>query len=605
MKITSITTKKVYDLELSKSGENQMPCPECSQDRKKKTQKCFSFNVAKGAGYCNHCEARFVEFKPYEKIEYVRPKWENFTDLSDDMAKKFEEKRRIGQTTLRKMRISTKKIWMPQTQTEENVICFPFFVGDDLVNVKYRGSNKSFKLESGAELIWYNYNALFNHKEIIITEGEIDCLSFIQEGFNNCISVPNGASIGKMEYFDSSIDVLDRIEKFYIAVDNDEKGILLRDELIRRLGADRCYVCTFKEYKDGNDYLIANGYGSLSEVLTNAKQPTIEGVYDVADFTDDLLALFNDGLKRGLITGFRPLDDLVSWETKRLAIWTGTPGSGKSEFIDEVNVRLNIAHGWKVAYWSPENFPMTYHYAKIYEKVIGRQFKKDKSSEDEYWLAWEYIKSNFFWINPESNTSLENIIAKFKLLVKTKGVKVCVLDPFNKIENEVEYSKQGKLLDQIINFARQYDVLFHLVAHPRKLTKDKDGTYPMPTLYDIAGSSDFWNKADYGIAIRREQDAETKAFVNEGYTSVQKVKFKHLGEQGVFEWKYNLVNGRYEEKFKIPSQFDNSNRLLAPVNANAMPPLITGDISAFEAEKEMDLFLSKKRIITNPDEIPF
>ncbi|RDF61982.1 hypothetical protein DV997_21150, partial [Acinetobacter baumannii] len=78
---------------------------------------------------------------------------------------------------------------------------------------------------------------------------------------------------------------------------------------------------------------------------------------------------------------------------------------------------------------------------------------------------------------------------------------------------------------------RDSDVLFFLVAHPKKLEKNKAEEYPMPTMYDIAGSSDFWNMADYGISLRRDVDFDTKANLNNGKLAVQKVKFKHLGTQ--------------------------------------------------------------------------
>jgi len=481
---------------------------------------------------------------------------------------------------------------MPQSGKEEEVIAFPYFKNGELINVKYRGANKSFKLESGAELIWYNYDALLTNKEIIITEGEIDTLSFIQDGYENCISVPNGASVGKMEYFDSSIDQLMKIEKFYIAVDNDEKGVLLRDELIRRLGAEKCFVCSFKEFKDANEYLCHNGYNSLPECLKSAKQPRIEGVYETEDFLPDIQALFENGLVPGLTVGFESLDKLITWETKRLAIWSGTPSSGKSEFVDYVNIRMNLMYNYKVAYWSPENFPMQYHYAKLFEKIYGKEFKKENVPDEDFWQVYEYIKNNYFWVNPENDFSLENIIEKFKYLVRTKGVKICVLDPFNKIENDVEYSKQGKLLDKMIEFAKKYDVLFHLVAHPKKLQKDKDGTYPMPTMYDISGSSDFYAKCDYGIILRREQNAEDKSFLNEGVISIQKVKYKHLGEQGVARWKYNYSNGRYEEQLTATFNYDNSSWLNKPENLliqNKPPQMIQSGLENFNNEGIKDI----------------
>lgn len=554
MKIFSLNTRKIYDIETRSSGENNMPCPECSDDRKKKNAKPFSFNVSKGAGYCNHCESRFVEHKPYEKVEYIKPKFDSsFLDLRPEWEKHFLSKRAISATTLKKMKVSEKLVRMPQTQKEEQVVCYPYFRQDSCVNVKYRGSNKSFKLESGAELCWYNYDALYKHTEIIVVEGEIDCLSFIEEGFDNCISVPNGANIGKMEYFDNSIDDLDKITKFIICTDNDEKGILLKNELVRRLGFERCFLCNLKQYKDSNEYLLGEGRGSLKEVIDTAKVPLIEGVFFAEQFNAPLDHLFENGLQKGKTLGYEQLDSLITWETQRFAVVTGTPGSGKSEFVDFVSLILNLKYNWKVAIFSPENFPIINHIAKLSEKVVSKKFGKKYMSYEEYYTARDYINENFYWVNPSENTQLDTVLERFKYFVKAKGVKVVIIDPFNTIENEVKYNEQGKLLQKMVKFARANDVLFFLVAHPKKLEKSKDGVYPMPTMYDIAGSSDFWNMADYGISLRREVDIETKANLNCGKLSIQKVKFKHLGEQGIWDWDYNYISGRYST---INTKFD-------------------------------------------------
>jgi len=585
MKIYSINTKKIYDIELRASGENAMPCPECSQDRKKKNAKSFSFNGTKNTGYCNHCEGRFVEHKPFEKVSYIKPIFDNtFVDLRPEWVKHFLSKRGISEATLKKMRISEKSVWMPQSAKNEQVVCYPYFRSDSCVNIKYRGSNKTFKLESGAELCWYNYDALYNHKEIIIVEGEIDCLSFIEEGYENCISVPNGANVGKMEYFDNSVQDLDKVERFIICTDNDEKGILLREELIRRIGFEKCVVCNLKQYKDANEYLLGEGRGTFKEIIKTAKTPKIDGVFFADDFQGELDLLFKNGLQKGKTIGYSFLDNLITWETKRFAVITGVPSAGKSEFVDFVVTMLNLRYQWKVAYFTPENFPITTHVSKIIEKIIGKKFGEKNMSYEEYYTAMGYISENFFWTNPSENTELDNILKRFKYFIKSKGVKIVIIDPFNTIENEVKYNEQGKLLQKMVKFARENDVLFFLVAHPKKLEKDKGGTYPMPTMYDIAGSSDFWNMADYGISMRRDVDTETLANLNEGKVSIQKVKFKHLGEQGVGSWKYNFINGRYEE---IGSNWNNKCWIAETYEEEPMslkPKPVIDTMSMFESE---------------------
>lgn len=562
-KIYCINSAKVHEVELKNRRENYLTCPECSHDRKKKNVKCFGFDAEKGVGHCNHCDARFVEYRPFEKEKktYKRPENVNLTQLSDKMLQYFID-RFVGQEALRKMQVSNSKQYFPQISKERNSIAFPYYRNGELINVKYRDAEKNFKLESGAELIWYNYDAISKHKEIIIVEGEIDALTFISEGYENVISVPNGANAVNMPYLESSLADLEKVEKFYIATDIDEKGLALRDELVRRLGQEKCFLCSFEQYKDINEYVCHKGRGSAKNVIANAKEIRIDDVFEAKDFYDEIEDLFKNGLKPGLKIGFKELDECITWETKRLAIVTGAPGSGKSELVDDILMRLNLLHDWKVAYYSPENFPVKIHYAKLHEKATGKKFGQQYSSADEFYTALEYIHENYFWVAPPEDFSVDDILKKFEILVKRKGVKSCVIDPFNRIDKPSGGDKLdaiAQILIKLSNFAKKHDVLMILIAHPRKLQKDKDGMYPIATMYDISGSADFWNMSDYGISVAREQDPETKKFQTFGTISIQKVKFKHLGKTDAIGYKYNYNNGRYESENSTVDIWDNSN----------------------------------------------
>jgi twinkle protein len=545
MRIKSLATKIVYDLEFSKSGENTSTCPDCIDDRKNKKAKPFSFNVSKGRGYCNHCNAAFVE-ETYGK-EFTKPVFdETFKSLKPAWVDNFLAKRSISESTLTKMKVSEKN----------GMIAYPFFRKGELINVKYRGANKEFRLESGAELCWYNYDAILNFKEIVIVEGETDCLSFIESGIENCISVPNGANVGKMEYFDNSISDLDKIERFYICTDADTKGMEIRDELIRRLGEDKCFTCNLRQYKDANEYLIGQGRESLLEVIKTAKNVKINGVIEFNDFKNEFRDLHKNGLQPGKTIGAF-LDKLITWETGRLAIFSGVPSCGKSELVDFINIKLSMRHGWKVAYYSPESHPSHCHSARLSEKMAGCKF--EKITDDSLDLCERFIQDNFFWIDTDENSVLDDILLKFKQLIKTKGVKILVIDPWNCIENDGGYLDQGRLLQKIVKFARRNNVLIILVAHPRKLATNKDTRkFEMPTMYDIAGSSDFWNMCDYGVLIQREQEDNTLKFLNNGKIQIAKVKTKNLGEQGVANFKYGYYSGRY---FDETESFDDSNWL--------------------------------------------
>ena len=564
-KIISLSTRTVYELEINKNGENQMVCPECSHNRRKKHIKCFSYNHEKGVGYCNHCETRFVKYESSEPKVYHKPQWQNFTKLSENVVKWFE-KRGILQKTLIANKIQEIEEYMPQIEKKANCIVFPYFRNGELINMKFRDGRKNFKLVSGAELIWWNFDALKNFEEIIIVEGEMDALSAMQAGFENVISVPNGASIGKMDYFDSSFLELEKVKTFILATDNDLKGIELKNEFIRRLGFEKCKIANLMQYKDLNEVLVSEGRESVQNVIKSAKILKADDVYELHDFYNDIDAYFESGLPQGKKLGISELDEKIRWMTSHLAVVTGSPTSGKSEFVDFVISKLNVLHGWKCAYYSQENSSIPIHFARIFSKFVGKKYKKGVISIAEKETGENYINDNIFWVQPDFDINPDEILKKFEYLVKAKGVKMFVIDPFNRIEQGANYGTQmqfiQKTLGKLISFCRKTDSLLFLVAHPTKLRKnEKNGKFPIATAYDISGSADFWNMPSYVISVRREQDDETLEFLTYGQVVISKAKVNEtMGDTGIWNFRYNINNGRYITDDKEKScNFDNTN----------------------------------------------
>lgn len=547
MKILSLKSKQIYDITVIKNGENPMPCPECSQDRKNKSAKSFSFNAAKGVGKCHNCLVDFIEYKPQAEIKtYKIPEWENDTKLSDKAVQWFNG-RGISQNTLNYFKIYSGSEFMPQTNKNESVICFPYKRDFNLVNIKFRDGRKNFKMVSGAELIFYNIDSIIDKTSVVIVEGEIDCMSFVEAGVTNVISVPNGASGTSMDYINNCHEKLSKIEKYYIGVDNDPAGYKLREELVRRFGAENCLIISYDECKDANEYLVSHGGYDLAELVKKAKDVPISGIVYQSDIYDSIYSLYLNGLQPGLSLNIPALDQCITWETGRVAVVTGIPGHGKSEIVDYFNVRLNILHGWRVAYYSPENYPLELHYSKIASKICGKSFDSKFIGKEEFESVFSYINENFFYIYPEEVT-IESILQKAKALINKHGIRVLVIDPYNKLEHtrssgETETDYISRFLDKISLFAKQNDILIYLVAHPTKMQTSKDDRtkFEIPTLYHINGSANFYNKSDYGLVVYRDFAEQQVKII------ISKVKFKHLGETGNVPFHYNSVNGRIHQ----------------------------------------------------------
>ena len=489
-----------YKLE---EGKTQGVCPICSSDRKPKNEKakCASYDWERGIGTCHNCNKTFQlhTYKRKGKSEkvYVKPERNAVLDsgleypLSEPIIKWFET-RGISKETLHELQVTDGQEFMPQTGKTENAIHFNYFIGDQLINIKYRDGRKNFKLYKGAEKIFYNINSIVGFEYCIIVEGEMDVLALHEAGITNAISVPNGATLGSnnLEDLDNCIDYFDDKAKIIIAVDSDVAGQALQTELVRRLGAEVCYLASFEDCKDANEYLLKYGKEALSQRISRSKPVPLENVTTFKDIEDEVTDFVRNGFKPGFQIGLDNFDSIFSTYTGQFITVTGIPSSGKSDFVDQMIVGYNEKYGWKTAYASPENTPTYLHAHKLMRKTWQGMPTVADIKTDKWNQIADHVNDNYFFIDMERYT-LESVLRKGAELVKRKGIKCLVIDPFNKVRAQDASGDVNvytlEYLSQIEIFAKKYDVLVIVVAHPTKMYKDTKGNIEEPTMYNIKG----------------------------------------------------------------------------------------------------------------------
>ena len=528
-------------------GKTQGICPLCSHERKPKNQKakCASYDWERGLGTCHHCDSSFqlhtYERKGSSEKTYIRPNALNVVDPKQITSKvsKWFESRGISQKTLDDLMVTEGPEFMPQTGKSENTIQFNYIIGDELINVKYRDGRKNFKLYKGAEKIFYNINSIVGYDSCVITEGEMDVLALHEAGIKNAISVPNGATLNSnnLDYLDNCIDYFEDKDRVILAVDNDEPGQALQQELIRRLGAEVCFLTTFEDCKDANEYLIKYGKDKLVNRIEGARPVPLENVITLKDIEDEITDFVKNGFKPGYQIGIPNFDSIFSTYTGQFITVTGIPSSGKSDFVDQMVVGYNQRYEWKTAFASPENAPTYLHAHKLMRKVWQDMPTRNDIGTDKWNQVAEHVNDNFFFIDMERYT-LESVLRKGAELVKRKGIKCLVIDPFNKIrdvdcktEDVNRYTME--YLTKIETFAKKYDVLVFIVAHPTKMYRDKDGNIEEPTMYNIKGGGEWYDASYHGILVHRNYEEKTVK------AKILKVKFQNLGENGAeahFKW---------------------------------------------------------------------
>lgn len=563
-------------------GQNAVKtlCPKCSSERKTpahRKETVLYVNLDNGCCHCHNCGEQWrMDSKEYlarkdkalhlaqTKVTYSRPKVSKpITDVtfSDKVVKYLTETRGIPMVVIKQAHVTQQIEYMPQTKQNEHCIVFNYMEQGFLVNQKFRDAHKNFKMVKGAELIPYNIDSCLGEEEIIVVEGEFDALSFVAAGFKSVISIPSGAN-SNTNWMNRFYDLYFSDKKrVYIATDMDAPGMKAADELIRRFGPEVCFRVNFSEgCKDANDELLKNGVEGLRKCIEDATVVPMPDISTVDSFENELDAFYLNGPVPGQTTGWKNLDDIVSFGTGQLALVTGRTNDGKSEWLDELVIRLMLRTGWNAGYWTPENTLMD-HSRKIIEKLTDRTFVRNGNigvQPGEFSLCKQWMKERLSWIElPFDQLRLDTILERCRSLVRKYGIRLLVLDPFNFIEKENNSTRSENAWDShvvgaIRNFAIKHDVLVFLVAHPRKVEMQIDGRKRRITLEDISGTADFGNKADYCFCIDRDDEHHVVTL------SIDKVRRKQYGTKGKQAYYvYNAVSGRY-----CPCEVDDKKNIL-------------------------------------------
>ena len=189
---------------------------------------------------------------------------------------------------------------------------------------------------SGSPQSFFNIDNVEVEGDLIICEGEIDACSFVEAGWKSVVSVPNGAVMkvvdndinpeedNKFRFLWAAKEEIDRANKIIIATDSDSAGQAMAEEIARRIGRDRCWKIEYPEdCKDANDVLVKHGKKKLNDITAFCKPWPVAGLYDASHFYKELDDIYENGMAKGLGTGYPNLDELYSIVEGQLTVVTG------------------------------------------------------------------------------------------------------------------------------------------------------------------------------------------------------------------------------------------------------------------------------------------
>ena len=543
-------------------------CPWCSSTRSPKHRRVPTLSVVRNPDesvgwHCNHCGEK-GRAKMFQEEVTVKPAPRSQRADKTDLALHFMSQRGISEQVFKKYGCYQVNRYFTGSGREEPAVAFPVIYKGNEASVKYRAVSGKLFAASGSPPVLFGLNQHDpENKTVIISEGEVDALSWAEAGITNSFSVPTGASVSQQEkggWLWLSREVFDASDKIILALDNDEPGQAAAEEIARRIGKHRVWRIDYPDgCKDANDVLREHGPERLRQIYQAAQPWPVTGLYDANHYTQQVHDLIQRGEDTGLSTGLQNVDEIFRIGTGQLIMVTGIPGSGKSEFIDHLLVNLAEQHGWRAALCSFENSPPE-HIRKLVEKrARATADRADKVDEAIDWVAKHFF---FIRFDDGSPATIEAILERARVAVLRYGIRSLVIDPYNYITRSRDDSETqfvSDLLTQVRSFAVATECNVWFVAHPQKLMRSADGSYPMPKGYDISGSAAWFAKADSGLTVGRGQVA--------GYSVVSswKARHKRLGKLGFASLAYDVQTGRFSDvdgepinvevdEFKLPEE---------------------------------------------------
>ena len=524
--------------------------PSMAFDSKKKKFKCFSCGQSYDIfnHYQEHYNQSFLEATKSivrdfnlnidiiindtdRKLKKAPTKHNNYTEniLS------YCEKRNISKSTIDYVGV----------KENNNCVVFEYKneLGEHLAN-KYRKTKKS----EGPKM-WFekgtNVNTLFNMDKVnvseplLITEGEFDCLSAIESGFKNTVSIPSGVN-STNEWITSNWTFIEQFEEVIIWFDNDEAGIKGAREVFNRLPNASVKIVRCEIANDINELLHKYGKMAILKQIEKATTPTLEGVA-----TLDMIEDFDVHEAETLKTGIDDIDtDLIGMVFGSLNVLSGRNGSGKSTILNQIYIAEAINQGYKtflfsgeliggnIKYWLLQTLANEEQFAE-YTAKDGHKYKKVTIQAKEKIV--QDVKDRFFLYDSD-DYRIEAIIEKMTILAKRYGVRVFIIDNLMTLESSLKdkYEAETDTVKKLKNFAKKYNAIVHLVAHPRKSMNEnisKD---------DVSGSANITNLADYVTVIERNFDKD-----KEYDASLNILKNRHTGVNVEMKLKFNIERKRF------------------------------------------------------------
>jgi twinkle protein len=387
-----------------------------------------------------------------------------------------------------------------------DLIVFPFLLPDGtLALAKTRQAvdgGKPKPTAAGCEHVLFGWQAVApNAREIVLTEGEIDALSFAAYGFA-AMSVPFGGGGGaKQQWIESEFERMERFERIFIATDMDKQGDEAAVEIAARLGRHRCYRVKLPR-KDANACLMEGvGKDEIAAAIVTADSLDPDGLRRAEHFTAAVIQWFwpEDGTQLGYVTPYGTLRDKLLFRPGEMTLWTGASGSGKSQILLDCAVDW-IRQGSRVCISSLE-MKGAATLSRMSRQAVG--VKRPSKAAIRQAMAW--FSPSLLLYDFIGKASVAKLIEVFDYARAKYGCDQFILDSLMRLGiASDDYVGQEKAVFDMVEWATAANVHLHVVAHARKGGLAGGAA----EIEDIKGASEIGSNAFNVMSVWRNRGLE-------------------------------------------------------------------------------------------------
>lgn len=565
--------------------EGKNPCYKCRKSGRDRKGNNFHWYDEDRGGSCFSCGYTIPskEFRDSVDAEYEQ-EWKVNVMAKEFTLKDFNELRKNCSTDPHGYRNLTKKtcdFYLVQHEYDEESgellrQYYPSTKEYKFCGIKVREIPKTFHamgdIGNDCELFgqWKFKNS--NSKMVLITAGEVDCLSAYQminskSDYEDIpvVSPSNGES-GSHKQLQKQYEWLSKFDKIVLCYDNDEAGQKAIEKAVKVLPKNKVYIMKLS-LKDTNEYLQQGKVKEYINSFWKAEKHTPSGILGSASLMDKIkeyvqiekipLPPFMYKLQN-LMAGGIPLGVIITIGS--------SSGSGKSTIVDEMSYFWYFNSPHKVGVVTLEADSAQYGINILSRHVNYKinlletpQQKMEflerddvKAASDE--LFYDEKGDNRFYIVEERDGDLESIQNLISNLIISCDCKVIVLDPVSDILEGCTNEQQQSFYKWMKGMVKSHLVTFINIAHVRKNSGGNKANSRGADLHeeDFFGSSSIFKSSACNLLFMRDKEAEDEFERNT--TRMKATKIRWTGRTSPFAGEYyydNETHRVYDKEYYI------------------------------------------------------